>query len=494
MRYLLLFFTLLFTNSITYAASCVYAYGNYIGNGNATKAITGISFTPEAILVKPVGNYGAWITTNTMAAGYAKLLSSTAAVTTGYISSIDAGGFTVGTSANVNNVLYQYVVFDETTDFNIGSFTGNAVTATDHSGLTSGQPEVLWIFPENATGSTFTQANRSPLDGYWTDGSDGSQHAMWAWSGTGFTAGTVQNANTIVYHFIAMDASADANIEEGIYVGDGTDDKSVTPLGGGFTPTVALTFTHATAGPPSLKTAAMTSNNAFKLGSATGVETDLIKTFVAGGVTLGTDGATNPSANFNSLLGFSNGTSLPVELTSFEAHKYESDVSLTWETATEVNSDHFEIMHSTDGENFSSIGTVAAQGNSNHFIRYDFTHEKPGNGIHYYQLVEYDADGAFEKFKTIIVNMNDDLEMITQLFPNPTKSYTSLYFNSSVGGCYFITINDLSGKEVYSAKIGTMIGENLFKISMVEFAEGTYNVNLRAPGGSVSSIKVVKIN
>jgi hypothetical protein len=238
----------------------------------------------------------------------------------------------------------------------------------------------------------------------------------------------------------------------------------------------------------------MTTTNAFKLGSATGVETDLIKTFVAGGVTLGTDGATNPASNFNSLLGFSGGTALPVELTSFEAKKYESDVSLTWETLSEINSDHFEILHSTDGVNFSKLGVVGAQGSSNQWIHYGFIHEKPGDGIHYYQLVEYDQDGAFQNFKIITVNMNDGLEMITQLFPNPTKSYTTLYFNSISGDVCTLTVNDLLGNEVYTAMIGTMVGENLFKLSLAEYDNGTYTINLRAAGGSVSSIKVVKID
>jgi hypothetical protein len=80
------------------------------------------------------------------------------------------------------------------------------------------------------------------------------------------------------------------------------------------------------------------------------------------------------------------------------------------------------------------------------------------------------------------------------MFPNPTRSNVSLYFNSATGGKYDIAVCDVSGKEYYKAMVLSMIGENLFKLSLADYPEGTYVVNLKSASGLVSSIKVSKVD
>jgi len=482
-------------NVSLFGAAATYGYGSYMGDGTSSKSITGVGFTPEAVFVKPVGAYSAWIHTNTMAAGYAKVLSTAVAIETGYINTIDAGGFTIGASANVDGVMYQYVVFDESSDFNIGSYTGDGGW-TAHGGLTSSTCDVVWMFPAGAFSSTFTANNRFPKDGVWADGSDlGSQNAVWTLDGTGFTSGTLRKTNAEVYHFIAMSTSSDANTAEYGYNGDGSDNKSITPMGGGFTPDVVFTSSPAGNGAASFRTASMATNNSYSVAAVT-VAADRIKTFVAGGVTLGTSASvnTNYGGSYSSILGFSGGTSLPVQLTSFTARKKGTDVELNWESSSEINSDYYEVLHSDDGIDYTSLGKVLAAGNSNHWLNYHFVHEAPGGGVHYYQLVEVDNDGATEKFKTLALTMNEQLEIITQMFPNPTRSTVSLYFNSATGGKYDIAVCDVSGKEYYKAMVLSMVGENLFKLSLADYPEGTYFVNLKPVNGLVSSIKVSKVD
>ena len=486
--------TFILVNVSCFGAAASYAYGSYMGDGTGSKAITGVSFTPEAVLVKPQGAYSAWIHTNTMAAGYVKVLSTAVAIETGYISTIDASGFTVGASANVTGILYHYVVFDETSDFNIGSYTGDGGW-TAHGSLTSSTCDVVWMFPAGAYSSTFTGNNRFPKDGVWADGSDlGSQNAVWTLDVTGFTSGTLRKTNAEVYHFIAMSTTSDANTAEYGYNGDGSDNKSITPMGGGFTPDVVFTSSPAGNGAASFRTASMATNNSYSVAAVT-VAADRIKTFVAGGVTLGTSASvnTNYGGNYSSILGFSGGTSLPVQLTSFKARKKGENVELSWESSSEINSDYYEVLHSTDGMQYTSLGKLAAAGNSNHWLNYEFIHDVPGGGVHYYQLVEVDNDGASEKFKTLAITMNEQMEIITQMFPNPTKSNVSLYFNSAMGGKYDVSLCDLSGKEYYRAMVLSMVGENLFKMSLADYPEGTYLVNLKSTSGLVSSIKVSKV-
>ncbi|MGI4759176.1 MAG: hypothetical protein ACRYF0_00615 [Janthinobacterium lividum] len=55
---------------------------------------------------------------------------------------------------------------------------------------------------------------------------------------------------------------------------------------------------------------------------------------------------------------------LPVTLTQFTAQASGRAVQLAWQTASEVNSDHFVVERSLDGRTFSPLQTVPAAGSS----------------------------------------------------------------------------------------------------------------------------------
>jgi hypothetical protein len=52
---------------------------------------------------------------------------------------------------------------------------------------------------------------------------------------------------------------------------------------------------------------------------------------------------------------------LPVTLKSFLVTKENTTTLLTWETATETNSNNFEIEHSLNAKSLNHIGTVNAK-------------------------------------------------------------------------------------------------------------------------------------
>jgi hypothetical protein len=63
-------------------------------------------------------------------------------------------------------------------------------------------------------------------------------------------------------------------------------------------------------------------------------------------------------------IGAGNGP-LPVELLSFAGKNIDPKTNhLTWETATEINSDYFQIERSTDADHFEKIGQIKAAGNA----------------------------------------------------------------------------------------------------------------------------------
>jgi hypothetical protein len=84
---------------------------------------------------------------------------------------------------------------------------------------------------------------------------------------------------------------------------------------------------------------------------------------------------------------------LPVVFVSFEADRVSNGtVQLSWTTANEVNNSHFEIQRSTDGSDWTTLGTVAAGGNSV-ADSYTFTDENALAVQTMYRIQQVDLDG-----------------------------------------------------------------------------------------------------
>ena len=98
------------------------------------------------------------------------------------------------------------------------------------------------------------------------------------------------------------------------------------------------------------------------------------------------------------------GTPLPIELISFDGHEHEGCNHLDWSTASEANTDRYDIEWSRDAYVWDVIGTLPAAGNSNMTLSYNFIDASPLPILNYYRLVQYDWDGVFEIFGPIAID------------------------------------------------------------------------------------------
>lgn len=117
---------------------------------------------------------------------------------------------------------------------------------------------------------------------------------------------------------------------------------------------------------------------------------------------------TNPSdGNANDYI-YSGSTviSLPIDLKDFTAVADNGIVILKWQTATEINSNYFDVERSDDGQFFFSIGKVNASGNTSQGANYSFTDKKLTNnngGQIFYRLKLVDKDGTIKYSKQLSV-------------------------------------------------------------------------------------------
>lgn len=184
---------------------------------------------------------------------------------------------------------------------------------------------------------------------------------------------------------------------------------------------------------------------------------------------------------------------LPVELKKFEVSKELDLGKISWETASEINSDYFSILKSTDGVNFKEIGQVKAAGNSNTVNNYIFYDLNLSEGNNYYKLVNFDFDGSFEESDIKIISSYDPSTNFTiNVFPNPIISSTTINFYAKEDGQYDIRLFDMSGKIVYSSRIMTGIGENAFDLNLDLLKAGKYVIQMISPSNETITQSVEK--
>ncbi len=164
------------------------------------------------------------------------------------------------------------------------------------------------------------------------------------------------------------------------------------------------------------------------------------------------DKATMQSNNpdFANWLASLSNSPLPVTLTDFKINRIsESDISLAWSTASELNFDHFEVEKSVDGKVFAAIGKVQGHGTSNVKHDYEFIDVAPLIGKNYYRLTAIDFDGYTESFKVIAADFVSSKNI--SVYPNPlVNDDLHIDLNFEDGNTTFISITDSYGSAILS--------------------------------------------
>lgn len=140
---------------------------------------------------------------------------------------------------------------------------------------------------------------------------------------------------------------------------------------------------------------------------------------------------------------------LPIELLDFDVKKVGSLVKVDWATSTETNNDYFTVERSTDGANFSAIGTIAGSGNSHSEIHYDFIDKNPVKGTSYYRLRQTDFDGKTEVFDVKSVSFSASSSAI--VYPNPNSGSFSIKVNGDSEKKDWFLYN-AAGHQVWASK------------------------------------------
>jgi hypothetical protein len=195
-----------------------------------------------------------------------------------------------------------------------------------------------------------------------------------------------------------------------------------------------------------------------------------------------TDLSTAPAGAVFKGVTFTPGTTqtvLPVELKSFEGRQQSQSVRLDWATASEHNNSYFNVLRANDSKQFKTIGKVEGNGTTNTLQRYVFTDANPFAGNNYYQLQQVDFNGNAEKSEVINVktDVKDKTLSIRQM---GGELEVTIFAEEKTDAKFFI--NNVSGQQVYDAKLQLNSGYNQQYIDMSKLKPGLYIATVTIKG------------
>ncbi len=187
--------------------------------------------------------------------------------------------------------------------------------------------------------------------------------------------------------------------------------------------------------------------------------------------------------------GFTVGSVLAVKFLNFTANTINNSVLLQWQTAEEINTNNYIIEKSTDGSNFTAIGSVAALGISGNGGSYNFSDNNLNNNIIYYRIKEVDKDGSATYSWVVVARLNAADKLIIKLSPNPV---TAGRVQLSLGAAYKklqVRIVDVLGQALWQQNFNNV--SNTLMLNLNNLSKGMYYVTATGDGTPLQPAKLL---
>ncbi|MEI9943343.1 MAG: GEVED domain-containing protein [Chitinophagaceae bacterium] len=173
---------------------------------------------------------------------------------------------------------------------------------------------------------------------------------------------------------------------------------------------------------------------------------------------------------------------LPLTLTNFTVARQNNHAILNWSTSSELNTQSFIIERSTNGNNYVSIGTVAAAGNSNTTLHYNFT-DNTTAAVNYYRLKMLDIDGKFTYSEIRLLNFSS--EKIIIVYPNPAKDKLTV---TGIEAGIQLRLLSNTGQQI----ISTISTGNTMQLNIKKYPAGGYILQVMSKDEIIKNVKVVR--
>ncbi|MEP6748251.1 MAG: Ig-like domain-containing protein [Bacteroidota bacterium] len=189
---------------------------------------------------------------------------------------------------------------------------------------------------------------------------------------------------------------------------------------------------------------------------------------------------------------------LPVTIVDFAAAYSNDKVNLKWTTTFELNNDHFEIEHSTDGVTFTSAGSVKGQLTSAIKHDYQFSDDVSRSVLNkndmYYRLKQVDIDGQASYTKVLVVRVyrTKSLQSLS-VTPNPAVNDIKVNVQLNENSYIVMKVTNSSGVEMMRKTTRGTTGTNSFSLEGTSRLQaGMYFLEVIINSNERMNVKLIK--
>lgn len=174
---------------------------------------------------------------------------------------------------------------------------------------------------------------------------------------------------------------------------------------------------------------------------------------------------------------------LPLNLLSFTADKSGTrDALLTWTTANEENTSHFQIQRSLDKKSWYDAGSISAAGFSIDIKNYSFLDYQVYNGLDrrftvYYRLKMVDLDGrkTLSPIQSVVYGAEANKGREFVIYPNPASDGLQVEWDAQRDvQPTALEFFDIAGKLVYSQVVSDNTNQEYIDFSKSTIQPGLY--------------------
>ncbi len=184
------------------------------------------------------------------------------------------------------------------------------------------------------------------------------------------------------------------------------------------------------------------------------------------------------------------GATLPVQFGDVKASLKNSDVEVAWKILTEINTSNYVVERSSDGNNFSTAGSVAATGSSH----YSFTDVNPYSGSNYYRIKAVDKDGSTKYSNVVRVNTTAANTASMSVYPNPVQNkIINIQLSGLSNANYTLSLINTNGQQVVAKQLGTLNGNTSISVPLNSLVPtGMYTVIIKSDTKQFQQLVIIK--
>ncbi len=173
-------------------------------------------------------------------------------------------------------------------------------------------------------------------------------------------------------------------------------------------------------------------------------------------------------------------TTLPVQFLNIKAYNVDNSTNKVEWKVIQTNAAYYEIQHSNNGIQFSTIGIQKANASNGVATSYIFTHSNISLGKNYYRIRSVDMSDKSDL--SAVVNVSNDSKQISaiSIYPNPISIQNlNIRFSNIEKGKFTVNIFNQLGQQVYNTLISHNGVDGAYKIESIQnLSKGMYTLKI----------------